>query len=429
MIYFIISLYFIVKIKAKHSLMRLFFALLLLSSIGSFLIGRLPEYELKYIPFTLYTAVLLFILFTSYKNYSNLREIDFSMVNKNRINSLSSIIFLIGIPLLFVEFGIFSMVMSMLLGGGVDINEFKGGDSLDFYEKVIPHYVTMVINLLSPIAYIALSLHFYYLLIGNLKKSALSFVVSLLIPFTGFLTLSRSSVAMYVLIYSAIFFLIIPVIPQRFYKKIKMILIIGMIVLAGVFIILSSSRYGESYNGMVDDKTIISPNNAMLFSTLDYFCQWETNGPRIVQKYNSGDEFWGLYNASGLASQILKYCGYPNIYDDTADKVQRVIGYDWIYFQGLVSSLVFDFGYIGAFIYIVLYAFFIRKLSPSKKAVNMKTLLALPVILPACLLFFAGNMFIYIWLDIAVIYAYLFFKLTHINHPRSFKTNALLVTN
>lgn len=273
----------------------------------------------------------------------------------------------------------------------------------------IPSFFISISNLLSPLGYFFLTIHFYYLIKNRVKKTALYFLLSLLIALSGLLALSRSAMTQYILVYLTMFIFVSPLINRKIKKKITLMVCAFMLVIGMIFFTISESRFSESFIKKSLNESILDPyDQPLLFSTLDYFSQWQENGPIIMDMHKPEYCFWGLYNSSGLAVHIQKMMyGGNRVNNERNSTFYRILGYQSSSFHGNIARLIYDFGFIGSIFFILLYAYIIKKLRPKNGILSFRCLLFLPVILPFCIVFFAGNAFSSLSLNLAIIYAFL----------------------
>ena len=241
----------------------------------------------------------------------------------------------------------------------------------------------------------------------DIAKSGRYFILSLVIVLNGLIALSRSAAVQFVLEYVAILLFVLPLLENRIRKKMIRVggLVLGVVVFA--LFIISQSRFAGYYSKISKNDAILDEQEQpVLFSTLDYFAEWEENGPIIMQRFKFGDQSWGLYNCSGLAVQIQQVIYGSNAVNAARENKYRgkLLKEQASYFHGLIARLIYDFGFVGTIIFIILYASVIRKTGPTKGRLSFKTLLALPVTLPVCVVFWAGNTLASLALDMAIVY-------------------------
>lgn len=412
MIYILTSLYYLLTDKRKYSISKVLFFVLLFSSISAYLVGRQPSLSIDVTIYVLFNTVLLFILFYSFKNYSNITVFNDTDVIESRLNNIERITIIIGILTFAVNAYIFYKVYSLLLVQSFSVQEYKNeGGAADIFTQYVPSFVISLSNLFSPIGYFSLTLHFYYLIKRRIGKSILHLILSFLIILSGLLALSRSSIILYVLVYFIMFFFIYPLVKKNTRKKIILIISGFIFLITSIFITISETRFSERYTkNSLNEAIIDHEKQPMLYSIFDYFSQWVENGPIIMENHEPQDNFWGLYNSSGLAVQIQKIIyGSHKVNADRNARIFKMLGYQASNFHGNIARLVYDFGFFGTFLFILLYAFIIKKNRPRNGILKFKTLLFLPVILPFCVLFFTGNALSSLQLNIAIIFSIIIF--------------------
>lgn len=410
MIYLIVSIIYFLRNGFKtNSVSSILFMSLMFSTIAAYLTGRLLDLPLTDIFYEFYISIMLFILFTSWKGYSGIKGFDFSDVNENKLYKIEKIVIGINTFVFIVDIILFATVFALLLSGIINVTEYKnGGDTSlrqSIFANLVPAPLITLAFLLAPFGYFSLSLHFYYLIKRNAKKAILHLILSLTIVLFGVISLSRNQLVNYVIVYAIIFLFIKPIFDKRLFKKAVVAIVIFGAAIGYVFSAISEDRFGEKYN--IESKSIIDESeNPKLVSFLDYFSQWEYFGPKLMEKYNPQDLSWGMYNASGLALAIQqRLYGAEKVNAERAKKYDRIMGDTQSAFHGCVVRCIFDFGYIGTLLFILLNRYFIKQLGPNKrKQIRFKTLLAMPLILPFSSAFFVGNSYSKLEIDLAILF-------------------------
>ena len=408
MIYLLTSLFYFVFSRKKSVISIALFSLLVFTSLAAYLVGRQPTGDIMTHLCTLYCAVLLYLLFNSFKNYSNISNITFDDISLSRLRTIERIITILGYFALVLYAYILSKTFTELLLGTMTVQEHKNeGGATEFWATLVPHYYITLGNFVAPLGYVFLSLHFYYLINNESWKSVKYLLLSLVIILNGLIALSRSATVQYVLEYFVVFLFVAPLINKKTRKRI----IVGGSIVGGfilmALIVITQTRFDDYYTKQSQNKAIIDEmEQPALFSTLDYFAQWEENAPIIMKNYKMGDLSWGMYNSSGLAVQIQKMIQGGEVVNAAREKKYRgeLLKEQMSSFHGLIARLIYDFGYIGTVLFILLYAVIIRKTGPYNGDMYFKTVLALPVILPVCVVFWAGNTLSSLALDMAIIY-------------------------
>lgn len=418
MIYIITSLYFLITNKIKYSVSKVLFTILLLSSIAAYFVGRQPTLSFDITLYVIYNVVLLYILFSSFKNYGNIKEFCEKKTSEKQILVLEKFLSIIGILILILNIYILYNVMSLLILGTIDVQGHKNDEGASIiFSYLVPDFLITLSNLFSPLGYFFLSLHFYYIIKKNIKKSILFLLLSFLLPLSGFLALSRSSTTQYILLYFTILIFIFPIISRKIRTKIIFIVGVSLLIISTIFLTISKSRFSERYTkNSLNSSIIDNEKNPLIFSSLDYFSQWEENAPIIMKNHKPEEKYWGLYNSSGLAVHIQKIIyGKNKVNLDREKEFFRVFGYQQSNFHGNIARLVYDFGFFGTIIFILLYSMIIKSLRPYNRVITFKTLLFLPVILPFCVVFFTGNALSSLPLNLGIIYSILIYYIIRIN--------------
>lgn len=432
MIYLIVGILGLMgSLKYKGTSLFLFL-LLVSSSLAALLVGRQTIISENNLLYTFFTCLVLALLFSSYYSYGQVYSIDMSKVCVKKLIKVGDVVLLPSLLIFLINIYIIIRVFPLLVSGYIVVNEFKnegGIDSLTILSGSIPHILITITNLFSPLGYLCISYHFLYLLEGRLKKSFVFLVLSLIIPLSGLISLSRSSTVLYILTYLGILIIFYPSLEDRLKRRIKKILLIGFALVAFVMVAITINKSGEYYSKESQNKALIDETNMpAAFSVLDYAGQWQELSYKPISHYHDIKLGYGLYNCSGLAIYVLKKIygaeAIASYYDDLTMK--NMNHDEWYGFHGLTTTLVMDFGFIGTILFVIIYRLIIIRLSPKKGKLSIKTLLALPVLLPFCATFFSGNAYSSVHLDIAVIYFFIAWTLIKIKKTRLYASS---VTN
>lgn len=417
MVYLITSVLYYIKHKFSiHSVSSLLFLLLIFSTISALLTGRLLDLPSSYVLYEIYIAALLFILFSSWDNYSKIQGFDFSDVNENKLRKVERIVVWINSFVFIVDIIVFSVVFTLLLAGVIHVTEYKNGGDSDLrnsiFATIIPSPFITLSYLFSSFGYLSLALHFYYLIKRNSKRAILHLILSLTIVLVGIIGLSRSALVNYVIVYIIIFLFIVPLLNKRLFKRAIFAILIFGGAIGYVFSAISEDRFGESF--YIESKSLIDEKEyPELVSFLDYFSQWEYFGPILMERYHGpSDLSWGLYNSSGLGVAVMqRIYGSDNYNQMARKKYERIIGDTASAFHGCVVRTIFDFGYLGTILFILLNCYFTKKWGPDKrKKISFKTLLTMPLMLPFSIGFFSGSTYSQFFLNLAMIYMWLIYQ-------------------
>lgn len=307
-----------------------------------------------------------------------------------------------------INFYILYHVFSSLSAGVMTVQEHKNeGGAGAFFATLVPHYLMTVSYLFSPLGYISFAIHFVNLVKGNVRSSIFFLLLSLSIVTSGLIALSRSITVQYLLVYIIVFFFLYPTIEKKVRKRIMLYSTIIVSLIIFLLFVVSDSRFSAYYTKKsLNEAFIDETENPTLFSTLDYFSEWEENAPIMISKHDISHTYYGLYNSFGIGAHIV-----PNVYNSIQDELKRHLKDIATSFHGLIGRLIYDFGYIGTIIFILLYSKIIKRCKPRDGCVTVKTLFGLSALLPSCVVFFAGNALSSLNLDLGIIYCILFYKL------------------
>ncbi|WP_238559164.1 O-antigen polymerase [Polaribacter sp. MED152] len=378
----------------------MFLILFIISTlILGFLINKIPDIDsLTDVSILFFSALILIFLIHGFKNYGNLKTI-IPYGNYNSFNKLTKVLILVGLFVTLINIFITFKAFGALLSESVNVQSYKNeGEAGDFLIQWVGAVPLFISRLLSPIGYYALGLHFYFLIIRNVKKSFIFFIISLNIPLLGFHGLSRSAAIQFILMYIAFFLYSYSALGKKIRRK---MLVYTAVIFTTSFLLLniiSESRFSKYYY-IPSSSPIQDP---VLYSTLDYGSQWNLNGFEVLKNYSVDKLMYGrstfpiisfLGNRIGLSFTSLADLRYKNLGDK----------YDGT-FNGVVATLLYDFGYFFTLIFAVIFYKIVAKRGPKKGMVKLHHFVSFGVLIPLPLMFFTNNAYSYIALNLAIIY-------------------------
>ena len=385
------------KYKDKNSISKYLFFLLFISSIAAFLVGRQHEYDLFSLWCVLFNAIMLFVTFNSFEKFGG-KHVFIPQINEEKLKKVEKLATIGALIVFAADAYILYHVMFLLIGETINVQEFKneGGAAEIFGTLVSPKIITLS-YLISPIGYLFFSLHFYYLLQNKKKKALKCFLLSLILVLSGLMTLSRSATVSYILLYAGVLFYSFPMMNKKFKRSISRILLIATVGIGLLLLIISQSRFSERYN--IDSENSNTPlldpsEQPLLTSFLDYYSQWEECSVVLMKNYSPDKLFYGLYNSCGLGVLIKQRIeGTEKTNTELGKKVEKYIGETAAAFHGPFARLLYDFGYTGTILFVILFIRVVNIISPKKNELSFNSLLFLPLFLPFALAFFSGNAF------------------------------------
>jgi hypothetical protein len=353
------------------------------SLLGALLIGSDYKADTGFKAFNMVFLAIMLSLFILPWNLFKYKTI-ITEPNPKKLYRLTVVLLCInGMAFLF-----FSIICYYTFTIVLDYSAFKNGGGSGDLTMHIPfnHTLFLIVLYLHSTSYFLVPIHFYYL---NKKKyflSILALIFSLNILLQGLTVFSRSGFANYLFLY----FLYIPFFYPKLATKTKnFIKITGVVIfsLAGTFFyIITQNRFAEilMYNDAAgrQGSTIKDP---AIYSVIDYLSQW----------FKSGNDVMATYSFKTLNGEI----SFPLFYQLIADQL-KIIPYKpgmresmlyslwrdhFDHFNGIIANLVFDFGYLGASLFVLIYVVVLLSLRPVGGKLSFAKLLMLGMmfILPA----------------------------------------------
>ena len=387
---------------------------MLVSAVSAFAVGKQHTYDVSVLAYTIFNSILLIILFNSFNKYSNVKSYDMSNINITKLYLVEKVTIALGIIALIISLYVFWHLNLLVSGGVMSVEEYRyGGNVVGILNKIVGNHLLITITyLFSPFGYISLFFHFHYLTNKKISRTIVHLVISFTIFTYNMMAMSRAALLTYAFEYGIMLYFFYPLIDSNMRKKINLVISLAALIAGLYFMTITTDRFEgrESYYyAKSNNKPIINPiKYSKTYSICDYAGQWQENGPRYLEKYNPDFRFWGLYNSSGLMVYIANSVN-PKFSQEMDDQLSRIVGHDRVLFHGVIARLVFDFGFVGAIVYICIFAYIVKKAAPENGTIAGIKAIFYPVILPFPLGFFSGNNYCYISIDIAVIYSIVLF--------------------
>lgn len=290
---------------------------------------------------------------------------------------------------------------SFIVIESANITEFKNdGLANELIRQWVDPKLVTVANLFSPMGYLALGLHFYFLLKRNVLLALIFFVLALNLPLNSLHGLSRAGMVHFLLVYAFMYLYIRPLLPASHRKFFRNLGGIFVFIFLSVFLFITNARFGEgNYYSRYSELSPFWHDKTVLISILDYASQWLSNALIVLSGY-SLDSIW-----FGKSFKIFEigavFFGFE--YQSYADVRQATLGEHASKFLGLVTVLIFDFGYIVTVFVLLVFFVIVRCLAPRKRVLSKNNILFFPVLIAAPIMFFTNNYFSNTALSVGVV--------------------------
>ncbi len=337
----------------------------------------------------IFTVTMLLIVVHSFRGYY-LEEL---IIKENESTLFWPFIYVLIFSLtivLVINFYIVYKSTTLILLEGVSVGEFKneGLAQIMIRQWVNPNLVTIA-NIFSPLGYLTIALHFYFLRNKKIAYSIVFLILSFNLPLSSLHGLSRAGVFHFLLIYTFFFLYIQPSLSSQlrsFFKKIA-VLFFGLFLL--IFVLITESRFGEDSNySRYENLGTFWSSNQELLSVVDYGTQWSSNGLEVLENYTIDQTWFGKSNFKIV--EII--AGIFDIdYEKYSDVRQNTLGEYASKFLGLIAVLVYDFGYVLATLVIFIFFFTVKYFSPQNHKGNLKNIIFFPILIAVPVMFFTNN--------------------------------------
>lgn len=372
LIYFIF-LFFLCRLCKPSSPSLLLISIYILSLACGLMIGYDYEVDTIFKGFNLFfLAAILTILILPWNNFSY--KIKISEPNSTRLRKLTiSLLFINGIA-----FIVFVIACYYAFTNITDYGAFKNeGGSIEFNETLpINNTIYLLAIYLHSTSCFLVPIHFYYLIKEKYTLSIMCLIFSLNIILNGLTIFSRSAFVFYLFLYMTY----LPFYYGKMTHKIKNIVKItalAIVVLMTVnFIIITVNRFAfiTVYDAQIYSQSIIK--NTAVFSIFDYASQWFKNGLAVMESYSfetmNGKLSFPLFLIIANKLQLIDY--NP---DMIGEALYSMWGSYSDKFNGLIANLLFDIGYLGIILFVVIYLLLLRKLKPIRGQISFTKLLML----------------------------------------------------
>lgn len=373
---YLFLLFLLFNFRKKISAGTILICLYCTSLLGAMLIGS--DYEINSFPRIgnfVFLIIVLSALILPWNKFTS--EIELSKINEFRLKTLTKYLFIIN----GIVFLLFFIVMYFAFMSIVDYSSFKNveGNAGLINQIGINNIIYLLALYLYPTSYFLVPIHFYYLINKNYKKSFIALLLSTNIILYGLTIFSRSGFiefALLYLVYLVLFFNKLGRRPRRLLIGIS-IPLLGLCIF--IFSLITSNRFEKTlmYVNAVQSKSFT--NSPALYSILDYLSQWYKNGFEVMEMYSyktlNGQLSLPFFYLVADKLKILPYSS--NLVES---ELWKLWGNHFDKFNGISSNLLFDFGYFGTIIFMILYLIIVNKLKPFKGEIVFNKFLILGII-------------------------------------------------
>ncbi len=270
-------------------------------------------------------------------------------------------------------FVIFSISFYAAITTVTDYSAFKsGGETALFYKDLpINHNLFLLATYLNSTATFLIPLHFYHLQKRRFLLSFLSLLLSLNLVLEGISIFSRSALIVYFVLYLAY----LPFFYRRLDRVQRRLLnYVGLVVLmmfGAIFYEISNNRFADYLSSGDAVYSTSSIQNPVVYSLLDYAAQWYKNGNTVLSRYSF--ETLNGELSFPIVATVANKLGVINYSPDVIPiKLEALWGDRFDKFVGLIPNLVFDLGYVGTVLFVLLYAVLLRQIRPVRGVMSQQ---------------------------------------------------------
>lgn len=355
----------------------------------------LDLYSVEVVIYTLFVCFFLYPIFLSF-NYFNENRVGFNVLSYKSLFVIKIALFfsIVGV---FVNFYIVYKMFGFYISSDAEIEVFKNAGLGLSYLDTLSNFAKVTAALLTPLSYIFLPLHFYFLVNRKYYLSFFSFFASLSIILEQLVMFGRGGMVAFFFLYIFFLSMVYGKLNSRFKKVYKLVLIFALMFFAGIFLYIAFDRFDNDKHFIA--KGIVT--NPVLISFLSYYSQWFNNGYEIFTSFTY-DKIIFMSNFSYLPSRLMEVFGAEKY--DLGKLRMDVMGFQSTYFNGLPALLLYDLHFIGTLIFSLFFYILTRFLLGVKRIYNWDDYVLIGFLIVIAVFFFQGPIFVFASYNFALIF-------------------------
>ena len=414
----IITIYFFflsIRYYKTKSVGLIISILLMISGIGAILVNCEPKIEtMTELLNLMYILLILSILISGLSKFKKITKIQ---ANKT-IDKVANIIIVLSIFSLSIN--LYALIYTYSNLFSISFEQFKNTDTGNEFQYTIPisHTLLTIATFITPLSFFLIGLTYYYSSIKKTRKSLLCFILSFNITVQGFTIFSRSWMIINILVLLVSFLITIRLLNLKKLLPV-FILFISLLVVQNVLVTeINQNRFSNYY--VRPGSYIKEP---IAYSVVDYLSMWQQNSITVLSNYYSIESIQFASATNRIGPFLISYFQILGS-DNVPASRSQIWPYPYYYtFNGLVTDLVFDFGYIFTFVLSIFYRKFCLSISPTHGEIKFENYVLLLLLMTAPLLFFSNIIFGMVFMNLALIYAvsFRFYTRKNSNKVASYK--------
>jgi hypothetical protein len=256
-----------------------------------------------------------------------------------------------------IGFSIFLIAAGYAFTATSDYTSFKNsGENMALTANFpLNHTLHLIAIYLNPTAVFLVPLHLYYLVKRRYLLSIACLVLSSNVILEGISIFSRFTVVYYFAFYAMYVPFFYGAMRPRQRRVFRTTAIVLLVASGTVFWNVTANRFSTylSYGEARYSQSFIKDD--ALYSMLDYVSQWYKNSNYVMAQYQF-DPLGGKLSSPLVltVADKLRLITYPP--DAIVEKLKVLWGDRYDKFVGLIANLLFDFGYAGTTLFVLLYA-------------------------------------------------------------------------
>lgn len=397
---FVIFLIFSELLGRNRSTSYIFLLFLIaVSCLAGLLVGREIIVSDSYDYFILiFTNLYLFGLVAPFKKFKRVRYVK--EINNPKFNSFLKVVFRLSLVGL-ISTILFAMVsLNHFRSISIGVSEFKNGDVSNMYlQSVFPPWLYSALGFTVPFSFVSLALHFYFLSQRNIKKSIRFFVLSLAIPLGSLIELSRGRFLLFLTLYFMLYFYLSGTFEKKVRVYVNRVLLKVSIPILVMFVYISNDRFKDVGNSIHYSSNI----HPVLFSVLDYAGQWHSHSYDVLKQYDDSKLMYGS-RFGYFSRRIQRGMGIETM--EQFDLDMEVFGRYATSFRGLVSNLIYDLGYLGAILFLLIFRRLANRAKPKMESVSLFQIFLFLFLTLFVSFFYQGNILVLSMISFGSLFLY-----------------------
>lgn len=383
MLYLLFCVVWLIVSLKKSKVLKLLIMIQIVSVFFALLSGMTYEISTFYDILNIVYIFIVVYLFSS--PFANVKvDMDFRIHEYGTILKISKRLnILMTFLLVIIVYGSYFVLTQVN-----DIGDFRYSEGVKdrLMSRVGLGGFSLFITIFSYLAVVLIVLHFYFLLKRRYLTSFVCLFNSLVLPFSGILSFTRTTVIEFLILYTLnclLFYGSLDAKTKKYLRRIGFALL-SVIVIYFIYVTFNRFEGREEYRYIMTNEWIYS--HPVFASIISYFSQWYKNGLHVLSEFD-GPFYYGLFSFRVIhllldKLGIVEY-GLFGYGDMSSELYQTILPDYWFLFNGMPAVMYVEFGYFGSILLAVLFNLFAKYILNKQKGISYLLVLNVLFILPA----------------------------------------------